>query len=313
MVAAITTNRQLHNEQLSHLLNSDSVTDNLSAIGQLENYSFDQLQTCLLTILSKQSDASVAAQSLLVKRAFKEGRINDLNPHTIDDDLYEAVMWWASHDRQTLQQSRVQQYQQIAVDAQASPWIRRLAALHCSDITDSTFEDLISMAPHDRDGSVLLTVLAIDRHIHQEKVKPLIERWGNSYDLELQSAAILLAGCTQHPIPTISTSNDYLATISRICDERRVGLAWRSLHREDGMINPDVALAGLIIDQDQFITILIDSARAGLWSHPEHPVELARRFAPQVTEFLPSTLLEQEGSRDKWWSLFACGLLKEER
>ena len=313
MAAAIATNRQLQHEQLTDLLSSESATDNLSAIEQLKNSSFDQLQTRLLPILSKQSDASIAAQSLLVKRAFKEDRIHDLDPRHIDDDLYEAVMWWSSKDRQSLQQINTQKFEQIAINAKASPWIRRLAALHCNSITNSTLEDLISMAPHDRDGSVLLTVLAIDRHIHQEMITPLIERWANSYDLELQSAAVLLAACGQHPIPSISTSNNYLSTISTICVENRVSLAWRSLHRQDGSINPDVALAGLIVGQDQFLAILIDSARTGLWSHPEHPVELARRFAPHVSELLPSTLLEQEESRDKWWSLFACGLLKEGR
>lgn len=313
MVAAITSNHQLHNEQLTHLLHSESVTDNLTAIGQLNNASFDRLQTLLLPILSKQGDASIAAQSLLVQRAFKEGRIHDLDRHTIDGDLYEAVKWWTSSDRQPLQQDNTQQFQQIAIDAQASPWIRRLAALHCSDITSSTLEDLTSMAPHDRDGSVLLTVLAIDRHMHQEQVRPLIERWGNSYDLELQTAAVLLAACTQNPIPTLSTSNEYLATISTICIEKQITLAWRALHRNDGTINPDVALAGLLIDQDRFLPILVDSAQAGIWSHPEHPVELARRFAPHVSALLPVTLLEDEGTRDKWWSLFACGLLKEQR
>lgn len=311
--AAVTTNRQLQFKQLTQLLNSDSATDNLAAIKLSENYSFNQLRTSLLPILSKQNDASLAAQSLLVKSAFKEDRIHDLDPRAIEDDLYDSAVWWASRDQLLPQKNNAQVYQQIAVDATASPWIRRLAALRCETITNSTIEDLISMAPHDRDGSVLLTVLAIERHMHKKMVSPLIERWAGSYDLELQSASVLLAACTQHPIPAIRTSNESLATISTICSEKQLTLAWRSLHRQDGTINPDVALAGLIIDLDRFLPILIDSARAGLWSHPDHPVELARRFAPQVSTLLPNSLLDQEESRDKWWSLFACGLLQEQR
>ena len=314
IAAVFTTNRQRSDKQIQRLLNSSSITDNLFAMGQLEKIPFDRLLTYLEPVLGKQNDASAAAQSLLVSRAFKENRLHDLDPDAIEGDLYSSAMWWASYDnRQIKQLNDTQKFQRIAIDAQASPWIRRLAVLRCNNITNSTLEDLISMAPHDRDGSVLLTVLAIDQHLPQEMFTPLIERWSNSYDLELQSAAILLAACAGHPIPTVPTSSDLLATIRTICIEEHTALAWRSLHREDGTINPDVALAGLIVDRDRFLPIVISTARAGFWSHPEHPVELARRFAPHVSELLPTTMLDQEGSRNKWWSLFACGLLKEQR
>ena len=79
------------------------------------------------------------------------------------------------------------------------------------------------------------------------------------------------------------------------------------------MIHPDIAPAGLIIDETRFMPILINPAQAELWIHPDHPIELARRFAPKVSALIPSALLSQEESRDKWWPLFACGLLQEER
>ncbi len=311
--AIVMTNREAEDNRLTQLLRSDSVTDNLEAIALLEHYSFDSMVLQLEPLLITQTDATDKAQSLIVARAFKENRVDDLDPHFIKTDLYESAMWWASKDQQSQQTADVTPFEQIAIDAEASPWIRRLAALHCTSITTSSLEDLISMAPHGRDGSVILTVLAIDRHIPEEQLPMLIERWSNSYDLELQVASILLASLRGTAVPEISSSNSYLTTISTICTEEHGTLAWRSMHKENGMIHPDFAMAGLIVDNNRFMSILVDSARAGLWIHPDHPVELARRFAPEVTELLPIDLLEDEVSREKWWSLFACGLLKEQR
>jgi hypothetical protein len=311
--AIFVTTREAENDRLAKLLRSDSITDNLAAVELLEHHSFDTVLLRLKPILNTQSEASIKAQSMLVSIAFKEDRIDDLDPQFIDDDLYDAALWWVSETHQNDPQFDSITFQHIAIDAEASPWIRRLAALHCKTITSSTQEDLISMAPHDRDGSVLLTVLAIDRHIPNEMLPSLIDTWANSYDLELQIAAILLASLSDNTIPEIASSNSFLATISTICSEKHEALAWRSIHLENGMIRPDIALAGLIVDESRFLPILIDSARAGLWVHPDHPIELARRFAPKVSALIPSALLNQEESRDKWWSLFACGLLQEQR
>ena len=311
--AIFVTNRQAEDDRLAQLLHSDSITDNLAAIELLEHYSFENLLLRLKPILNTQSEASIKAQSMLVSRAFKEDRVDDLDPQHIDEDLYDAALWWASETHQTDPQFDSITFQLIAIDAEASPWIRRLAALHCETITSSTQEDLISMAPHDRDGSVLLTVLAIERHIPNEMLPSLIDTWANSYDLELQASSILLASLSGNTIPEISSSNSFLATISTISTEKHGALAWRSIHLENGMIHPDIALTGLIVDESRFMPILIDSARAGMWVHPDHPIELARRFAPNVSALIPSALLDQEESRDKWWSLFACGLLQEQR
>ena len=311
--AFFVTNRQSEYDHLNQLLHSDSITDNLAAIELLKLHSFENLLIRLKPILNTQSEASMKAQSVLVSSAFKENRIDDLDPQLIDKDLYDAALWWASENHQTDPQFESMSFQHISIDAEASPWIRRLAALQCKTITSSTQEDLISMSPHDRDGSVLLTVLAIDRHIPNVMLPPLIDTWANSYDLELQAASILLASLSGNTIPEISSSNSFLVTISTICTEKHGALGWRSIHLENGMIHPDIALAGLIVDESRFMPILIDSARAGLWIHPEHPIELARRFAPKVSALIPSALLDQEESRDKWWSLFACGLLQEQR
>lgn len=311
--AIFITNRQAEEDRLAQLLRSDSITDNLAAIELLEHHSYENLLLRFKPILNTRSEASIKAQSMLVSRAFKEDRVNDLDPQLIDEDLYDAALWWASETHKTDPQFDSITFHQIATDAEASPWIRRLAALQCKTVTSSTQEDLISMAPHDRDGSVLLTVLAIDRHIPDEMLPTLVDTWANSYDLELQTASILLASLSGNTIPDISSSNSYLATISTICTEKHGILAWRSIHLKHGMIHPDIALAGLIVDESRFMPILIDSARAKLWLHPDHPIELARRFAPKVSALIPSTLLDHEESRDKWWSLFACGLLQEQR
>ena len=75
----------------------------------------------------------------------------------------------------------------------------------------------------------------------------------------------------------------------------------------------DIFLSGLIVDQVAFLQLLVESAQANLWQHPEHPVELARIFVPEITSVLPESLLLSSENRVKWWNLFACGLLIEER
>ena len=49
------------------------------------------------------------------------------------------------------------------------------------------------------------------------------------------------------------------------------------------------------------------------WTHPEHAILIAESFKPNITNQISFELLKNTETRQKWWSLFACGLLQEER
>lgn len=314
LVAILMVQKQERSQRIHRLLASHAVTDQLQAIELLQNASFDQLCKQLKSIIADSSDASNAAQQLLVKRAFSENRLRDLSSVPLEKDLHESVLWWISQNKSGFQHSQEEQpYVRIVNDTDASPWLRRLAALRCQDVSTTALDDLITMPPRDRDGSVMLTVIAIERHIPPELSIDVIQSWASAYDSDQQKAATLLAALMNEPLPTIPTQNNTHMTIQSIVADMNVALAWRTMHSSDGMINPDVTLAALIVDRERFLPILVETARSNQWIHPEHPVELARRFAPTVTTLIPTELLDNEESRDKWWSLFACGILKENR
>jgi len=288
--------------QMLQLLASPSTTDQLSGIEMLKNESFDSLSALLNPVLSNNSDASRAAQNLLVKRAFHEDRLDDLQTLEIDRKLYETALWW---NNETV-------YKKINFDIEfnPSPWVEKLLAWYPSTYKPTTYTDLVDLPVRDRDGSVLLTVLAINKYAPQ-KIDPLIHAWEKDYNFERQKAAVLLSTLRNLPFPNISTQNESLATLTRIITENNFQLAWRALHRENGSIDPDVALVAMIIDQDRFMPILIETAQKNLWTHPEHPILIAKTFFGDIANRIPFELLENKETREKWWSLFACGLLQE--
>jgi len=288
--------------QMRKLLASQSTIDQLSGIEMLQHESFDSLASLLNPILVNNSVASRAAQNLLVKRAFQEDRIVDLQSLEIDRELYESALWWNSEIDLT--------EHQIQFNFEPSPWVAKLLAWYPSTHNSTTYPDLISLPVRDRDGSVILTVLAINR-IAPEKIKTLIQEWEKDYDLERQKAAVLLSMLRNLPFPNISTQNESLATLKRIITENNFQLAWRTLHRKNGTIDPDIALAAMIIDKDRFMPILIETAQKNLWEHPEHAVLLAKAFSSDISSQIPFKFLENKETREKWWTLFACGLLQE--
>ena len=158
----------------------------------------------------------------------------------------------------------------------------------------------------------MLAVLAID-NIGVQQMDPLVQVWSSDYDLERQKAAVLLSALSSSPLREIPTHNTSLATLQTIINDQNYQLAWRSMHNEDGTINPDIALAAMLVDQEKFLPVLIETARNHRWTHPDHPVVLARRFVPHVASKISSKYLKNDESRRKWWTLFACGLLVEER
>jgi hypothetical protein len=287
------------------LLASPTVTDQLRGMTLLEQSSFDELQELLVSIVPTGTDSAKVAQQLLVQRAFQEGRIHDLQEVGLDRDLYEAAMWW---------NSEFQTPKEIGIDIHMnpSPWVLKLSVWYPNTHSPATYPDLIQLPVRDRDGSVLLSVLAIHQ-FGSEKTEALIQAWEKDYDLERQKASALLSALHELPQPKISLQDEALVTIQAIITEGDFQLAWRTLHRTDGSIDPDVALAAMIVDQKRFLPILIDSAKQNLWTHPEHAIIIAKAFCGEVANQIPFSLLENKDSRQKWWSLFACGLLQEER
>ena len=57
--------------------------------------------------------------------------------------------------------------------------------------------------------------------------------------------------------------------------------------------------------------ILIQAAKDELWVHPEHAIELAKKFKPTIASAIPNTLLSDVKSRRLWWHLFECGILQK--
>jgi len=287
------------------LLASPTVTDQLNGLTLLKQSSFDELQEQLVSVVHTRTESAKVAQQMLVQRAFQEGRITDLQEIGIDSDLHEAAMWW---------NSEIQNSKEIVINIQKhhSPWIAKLLAWYPSMHDPATYPELIELPVRDRDGSVLLSVLAI-HHFGSQSIESLIQEWEQDYDLERQKASALLSALGNLPQPKISTQNESLTIIQAIITEEDFSLAWRTLHRNDGSIDPDVALAAMIVNQERFLPILIDSAKKNLWTHPEHPIIIAKAFYGDVANRIPFTLLENKDSRQKWWSLFACGLLQEER
>lgn len=295
---------------IDSLLDSPSVTDQLRGISLLQNSSLNTLQEKLPSILAHNSESSVAAQSLLVKKAFEEDRVQDLNENQIDKELYDAALWWNEHheSRKPIGQS----ISKTSTTINPSHWMLKLIAQYDADHQDISFSDLVELPPRDRDGSVLLYVLAIEQ-VGPQELGLLVETLSLDYDIDRQTAAVLLAAMRNLSPPQVSTQNELLNTIQTIISENNAKLAWRTLHRPDGTIIPDIALAGMIADRSFFTPIVIDGVRSGHWVHPEHPVMIMDTYFPEITNTIPTNLLNNSHARQKWWALFACGLLKEER
>ena len=183
---------------ITSLIESPSVTDQLRGIELLEDFSFNALQQILLPIIGNNTEASMKAQNLLVKSAFHEDRIQDLQEMHLNKELYEAALWWNS-PREEYQPFDLSVYNSF----NPSPWVIKLVAHYDSLQQQVTYTDLLELPLRDRDGSVLLSVLAIER-IAPQKIEPLIESWSLDYDIDRQKAAVLLAAMRGLALPMVS-------------------------------------------------------------------------------------------------------------
>ena len=296
---------QQRESQILRLLDSPSVKDKLAGITLAEHLSFDKLTVLLGEVIQEHSPASTKAQEVLVASAFSEHRTEELSHLQINPDLLESVVWWSTAPPPPLAPKLVLD------DSLASPFIN-LSLL--AGFSDSTQTDVLLETPlRDRDGSVLLAVLAIEKCIPKKELQGLVQSWSRDFDIERQKSAVFFASMLNTPFSFAESSNSELATIQVILAENNYALAWRTIHNSDGTINPDIALAGMLANADKFFPILIESASSKKWTHPEHPIMIAFRFAPEIANKIPSELLQNSETRNKWWSLFTCGLLLERR
>ncbi len=297
--------QQQKDERIARLIASPAVIDQLEGIELAKDLPLEPLMKLLAPVAKMNNDAGVAAQLLLVKKAFSHHRLSELKTLAIDPELLEAAAWWDNLPKR-------QQFNSKTINTPIKTSINFLAWFLEIE-RPPTFDSLTTLPLKDRDGSVLLAVLAIDKVGTDSQIQELIKAWTTDYDIERNKAAVLLAALKNVKPNYQHSNNNELETMQTICKKQDHALAWRTLHNEDRTINPDIALSGMLANQTAFFPILIESATDGKWKHPEHPIAIAMRFAPEVTQLIPTDLLQNDETRTKWWSLFACGLLLEGR
>ena len=204
-------------QHIDRLLTSNTIADKLSGIALLNNATFDQLVSKLSTIVSEHNEASSAAQALLVKRSFMENRVDDLQSLAIEPELYAAARWWNSNQEK-------HSPPQYSVDQHTSPWVHQLVALYSPTSSEGLLEAILHSPLQDRDGSILLATLAIEKHLPTEKLHELILSWSKSYDVERQKVATLLAALTSSPCSFPVASMSRVPPLSRYC----LSLEWSS-------------------------------------------------------------------------------------
>ena len=290
---------------IQNLLNSDSVTDQLTGLRSLNSESLLECYSMLSNVLERQTEASVAAERLLVKKAFQEDNVEFLQTTSLDPELVANAFWWNE-----FQETQPTTKPSLVDITSTSPWITKLHTILQPSEANIDFDAMRDLPVCDRDGSVLLTVIAM---AGSEDTKQIISEFSTSLDTDKQKVALLLSALIGKPLPDVDTANSELRSLHAILESADVHSAWRSMHRENGAINPDVALAGMIADMEVFMPLLLDSVEQQKWEIPEHPVLIVRHFAPEVANRVPHDLLSNTESRQKWWGLFSCGLLKEWR
>ncbi len=305
MCGAWISHNNAEEADIQRLLSSTATIDQLAGIEKIKHESFDSLVNRLSPLLKSEPIVANSACNALVQCAFRESCVHQLDQLHIHTTLLESAKWWNTKKTKSLSNP---ENCALACDKNASPWLRRLAALHCDSLDSECLDELQTMPLVDRDGSILLSTLALHKHSLSSKTS----LWNTSIDIDQRKIFILLQGLAKKSLRH-TDSDPTVQHISKILTNKNGILAWRSMHLTNGLIDPDIFLSGLIVDQVAFLQLLVESAQANLWQHPEHPVELARIFVPEITSVLPESLLLSSENRVKWWNLFACGLLIEER
>ncbi len=296
---------QQEKRHLDQLLSSTSTTDQLEGISLCKNLSFEKKCVKLAPLLENENEASYQAQMSIIQSAFNENKVPQLSNMPLLLNFIEAANHFAFGVKKSV--SSVFQLPDFSL---AQPWMKFLSVLCSSESSLISFDELCSMPPKDRDGSILLATLAIEKNA-PTLIEPILTDWIGAYDDDRVSIAILLAGLRNIQLPTIQSGSEKTLAISRIINEKNFKLAWRTMHRSDGQIHPDIALAGMIADPNRFLPELIKSAKLGQWQHPEQPIAIAWAIYPEIAASIPEEFIINPPLRLKWWDYFACGLLQE--
>jgi hypothetical protein len=310
IVSGVLVSQKQSEDALRVLLNSSSSVKQLQGISRLETKSFDECRRHVAHLLTAQPDVSAKAQALLVYKAFHQKRMNDLINLPIEKSLLQSAFWW--DNQQTQIPMPLPAMPAIEIDNATAPWLLKLSSFYAEEQRNHTLQVIEQLPIRDRDGSVLLTVLAIHAN-NSNDIQRLVSDWSTSYDTEAQKAALLLHALQGESSISVLSQDSEIQTIQLILRDENTKLAWRSMHRDDGTVFADIVLAGMIANPSKFIESCIATAKQNKWVHPEHAIIIASTFFPDIASIIPASYRRNDESRKKWWDLFSCGLLLQKR
>ena len=304
--AAVILSTENDAAEIKTLLQSSSELDVKKGIKQSKRLHYDVCKPLLVPLIEQSSKHTTQCEDVLIELASRDKRVLDLKVGGLTTEMNDVLRWWLNSPPQLKESSE-------PISENSSQWLMRLWSLQQEELDIQTLLAINTTPFHDRDGSVLLSVLAINKHTPLQKRIATTASLLGALDSDDVRTGTLLSAIWGYTIDQFQPSmNDELMTISKVLQTRDTALAWRTLHHEDGTIRPDQMLAGLIISETEFLPILIDSAIGEQWAHPEHAVELARWIRPSITQRLPTKGLTTVKSRLDWWRKFKCGYLIEQ-
>ena len=294
-----------HKNDVKNLIQSTATSEQLVGLSLMTGYSFDECVALTKHFLGQKTEAGHLAENLLIRTAFREQKIEALLQLPIQNEKKDAILWWQEKKSYKAEEERIE------IDAGGAPWLQRLIGLHQETLETSQVEVINLLPFHDRDGSILLAVLFLDKYLPANGIETYIFNLSNSNDSDERVASIFLSALRAPKALRENAFDPKFIALNEIISNKNRLLAWRNLYHPNGTIDPDFALAGLLIDQKMFMKILIQTAKDELWTHPEHAIELAKKFKPTIASAIPNTLLSDVNSRRLWWHLFECGILQK--
>ena len=291
---------------IRNLLNSSSELDVKEGIKQSKQLHYDVCKPLLTPFILEGSKYTTQCEDVLIEIAFRDGMVRDLNFGGLTTPMNEVLRWWLTENTHLQEVSE-------PIPEESKPWLLRLWSLQQEEIDVQTLLAINTTPFHDRDGSVLIAVLALHKHTPLQERSATMASLLDALDSDDVRAGLLLSEIWNEPIDDKRfNNNDELNTIVSVLQSRDTALAWRTLHNEDGTIRPDQMLAGLIVNPVELLPLFIESAFNEQWQHPEHAIELARWIRPSIAQRLPTQGLTTVKSRLDWWRKFKCGYLIEQ-
>ncbi len=302
VIAAVTIHTKDANDSVHALIESKSSIDVQRGIARANELSFDECKKLFVPLLLKHPEYASDCEEIIIPLACMERRQQELHELPLSSEMLEALAWWCSSANRYAQTP-------APMPEDITPWLYRLAALQQNELSIDRTKKLTEMPMHDRDGSVIIAALCLDKFLQDGERKRITKQLLDSTDHDDVLTGLLLSCLSDDTNVTANAVSPEVHTISTILATKDERLAWRTLHNEDGTIQPNQMLVCLKLNRNAFTDKLIESAQSQQWAHPEHPIELAKRFYPLVTSKLPTQGLSTVKSRADWWQKFKCGYL----